>query len=124
VADDDHVGAPLLGELDDRVRGLADRALIVGLDSLAFEIRARRFKLLGVLLGRSVESIGPAERPALSNIGVTLVTTSFAPSALASVAARSSAFCDPAVSSYPTTIVLIVAPQWLRGQCGYTGSAA
>ena len=36
----------------DGVRRLADRALIVGLDSLAFEIRARRFKLLGMLLGR------------------------------------------------------------------------
>ena len=52
VSDDDHLSVPFVGELNDRVRRLADRTLIISLDALPLEVCACGFEFLGVLLGR------------------------------------------------------------------------
>ncbi len=57
--DHDHVGATPLGELDDRVGGLAGRRLEVGLDVATAEVLPCMGQLLEVLL----EGIGGVERP-------------------------------------------------------------
>jgi hypothetical protein len=63
ATDDDHLGAALLGELDDAVGRLADGTLILGItDPLRLEILARGRQRRGVLLGR-VGRVDRATRP-------------------------------------------------------------
>ena len=106
-ADDDHVGPAIARQLDDRVRGLADRRHVLRFDAEALEHRCGRVQLVGVHLGESVGSSGPCRAPDRDVTGATLVTTSLPPNAPASSAARCRARFAGSVSSYPTTIVFI-----------------
>ncbi len=57
-ADDDHVGPAIARQLDDRVRGLADRRHVLRFDAEALEHRCGRVQVGGVHLG----GVGRVER--------------------------------------------------------------